>query len=243
MMTSTANSSARAALLVAREPVEPHIGSASGRGAADAVLYSRSAPRRGGFTLVEIILVLVILVTMGAIAWPSFTRAYESSKLKATADKMLAVLGKARVQAMTTGQTQAFRCQLNSRDYAVEQIPDDSATLDADATSGTSITPIPTAAATPGDKPAGLQLPEGYVFSACDRTLDDRTAAAEATITSSNFDTSVPPVLFYADGTSSDAQVTVANQNGRTITITLRSLTGTAHTGEVTLAAQPGATQ
>jgi len=180
-------------------------------------------------------LVLAILVAMGAIAWPSFSRAYESSKLKATADKVLSILGKARVQAMTSGQTQVFKFQKDSGTYTVEQLPDDSATLDASATSD--------AAATSSSKAAGCQLPEGYVFSAGDRVLDDRTAAAESAITSSNFDTSSPPVLFYSDGTSSEAQLTIANQNGRTITISLRSLTGTAHMGEVTAAAVPGATQ
>jgi len=158
-------------------------------------------------------------------------------------DKVLAALGKARVQAMTSGQTQAFRCQLNSPDYAIEQIDDDSSTLDADTSSAAPSVPSSATSSTSGGKPGALHLPEGYVFSACDRIQDDRTAAAEAAITSSNFDTSDPPVLFYSDGTSTEAEVTVANQYGKGITISLRSLTGTAHMGEVTVIGQPGATQ
>ena len=247
MMMSTTNRSARANSL-ATEFVDLHIGSASKRGAADAAFYSphghrRLGKQRAGFTLLEIMLVLAILVAMGAIAWPSFSRAYESSKLKATADKVLSILGKARVQAMTSGQTQVFRFQKDSGSYTVEQLADDSATLDASTTSDTTTTTVGASSSTPDGKAAATQLPEGYVFSAGDRVLDDRTAAAESAITSSNFDTSSPPVLFYSDGTSSEAQLTIANQNGRTITISLRALTGTAHMGEVTAAAVPGATQ
>jgi len=207
------------------------------------MLCRRGRQNRGGFTLVEIILVLVILVTMGAVAWPVFSRSYESSKLKFAADKIMATLSKARVQAMTTGQTQAFRCKVNSREYAIEQVDDDSATLDANSTSDTSATLGQAASSAVGGVPGMSQLGEGYVFAACERVQDDRTAAAEAMITSSNFDTSSAPVLFYSDGTSSDAQITIAYQNGRSITITVRALTGTTHMGEVTMTAPPGATQ
>ena len=239
-MISTTNRSARANPL-APEIFDPSIGSAAERGAADASF--RAKGRRAGFTLIEIMLVLAILVAMGAIAWPSFTRAYESSKLKSAADKLMSVLGKARTQAMTSGQTQVFKFQLNSGAYIVEQLPDDAATLDANATSDTSMAPTSASSSASSGESPGCKLPEGYVFSNGNRVLDDRTAAAESAITSSNFDTSSPPVLFYSDGTSSQAELTIANQNGRSITITLRSLTGTAHMGEVTTAAAPGATQ
>jgi len=183
MMTTSTTSSSTQAVSFAPNSVDLHIGSASKRGAAVAVLCPSGRQNRGGFTLVEIILVLVILVTMGAVAWPVFSRSYESSKLKFAADKIMATLSKARVQAMTTGQTQAFRCKVNSREYAIEQVDDDSATLDANSTSDTSATLGQAASSAVGGVPGMSQLGEGYVFAACERVQDDRTAAAEAMIT------------------------------------------------------------
>jgi prepilin-type N-terminal cleavage/methylation domain-containing protein len=195
-----------------------------------------SARRKGvrhGFTLMELVLVLAILVAIGAVAWPAIGRAYESSKLKAVGDKVMSALGRARVQAMTTGQTQIFRFQPSSGAYVTEVLPDDPTAADAGTTSTTS-----TSSTSAG---SNCQLPEGYIFAAGDRVLDLRASVAESAITSTNFDTSAPPILFYADGTSSEAQITIANQNNRNITVSLRGLTGTAHMGPVTAGPEVGA--
>src|SRR5205823_875943 len=73
------------------------------------------------------------------------------------------------------------------------------------------------------------QLPEGYTFADSQRTQDDsRSVAAENQLSqqdSSN--NSLPPVLFYPNGETSDSVVTVANKVGVKIPITLRGLTGT----------------
>ena len=184
---------------------------------------------RPGFTLIEVLLVLTVIVAMGALAWPAFTRGFETTKLKAVAERVMAACGRARVQAMTTGQTQVFRFQPNSGTYGIEALPDDSSSLDAATSSGG-------AAAATGS--ITYQLPDGFTFSGGDRVPDERSSVAESAITSTNFDTSAPPVMFYSDGTASEAQVIVANQNGRAITVSVRSLTGTAHMGEITATGQ-----
>jgi hypothetical protein len=42
------------------------------------------------------------------------------------------------------------------------------------------------------------------------------------------------PLLFYPDGTSSQAKVTVANERGQAVQVTLRKLTGLATVSELT---------
>ena len=42
-----------------------------------------------------------------------------------------------------------------------------------------------------------------------------------------------PPVLFYPDGTASDASVLLSNERGLTLRVTLRGLTGIARPGEI----------
>jgi hypothetical protein len=42
-----------------------------------------------------------------------------------------------------------------------------------------------------------------------------------------------PPVLFYPDGSASEAVVTISDKTGRSIPVSLRGLTGVARMGDV----------
>ena len=81
------------------------------------------------------------------------------------------------------------------------------------------------------------QLNDGYVFAKGQRTLDARAALAESELPNSDTsagDTSddAPPILFYPDGTASEAMVTVSDKTGRSISVSLRGLTGIARQGD-----------
>ncbi len=52
---------------------------------------------RCGFTLFELLVVLGLLITVGALAWPSIQRSYDGIRLKKTADQVMAAFGHARV--------------------------------------------------------------------------------------------------------------------------------------------------
>jgi Tfp pilus assembly protein FimT len=82
----------------------------------------------------------------------------------------------------------------------------------------------------------GYQLTDGFVFSKGDRVQDNRAALAESMLpsdaTSGAAAESAPPVLFYPDGTASEAVVTIADKTGRSISISLRGLTGVARLGD-----------
>ncbi len=227
------------------------LGEGWGEGAA-VPLPSRRAREIAGFTLLEMMLVLAILAAMGAIAWPLITRAYESTKLKNAAEQVQASFGHARVQAMTSGLPQVFHFEANTGNYSVDVWQDGTEAVEGNAgTASTAAggfsagsTASSTADGTSGSStPAcSYKLPDGFTFAAADRVLDNRAAAAEAGLSSAGIDTSSPPILFYPDGTTSEAKVTIANQNSRSITVSLRGLTGLAKLGEITTTDATGGT-
>jgi prepilin-type N-terminal cleavage/methylation domain-containing protein len=71
--------------------------------------------RESGFTLIEIIMVLAIIVVVGTISLPRFDRVIEDYKLKTDARQLAWVLRSTRQEAIVSGETQKvlFKPNLN----------------------------------------------------------------------------------------------------------------------------------
>src|SRR3972149_7029108 len=67
--------------------------------------------RVGGFTLYEVIVVLVVLVVLAGIVAPSFGRVLPSVKVSKSADEFLATAEKARTDAALTGRRHRLRIE------------------------------------------------------------------------------------------------------------------------------------
>ncbi|MGA2066386.1 MAG: prepilin-type N-terminal cleavage/methylation domain-containing protein [Thermoguttaceae bacterium] len=91
------------------------------------------------------------------------------------------------------------------------------------------------AAQPPIGYPAEKMLPEGVEFLMQEAAPDPATADAE--ITAGTQDAAQPdwsdPIFFYPDGTTSDAQLTLKNGQGRGVELNLRGLTGTVDVGDI----------
>src|SRR5436190_22305838 len=77
---------------------------------------------RSAFTLFEITLVLALLVTIAAIAWPALDGVFANERLKHTADQLRSDLTRARVAAMNTGCCHLFSWDATSGTYFVVAI-------------------------------------------------------------------------------------------------------------------------
>jgi hypothetical protein len=77
------------------------------------------------------------------------------------------------------------------------------------------------------------KLEEGLKFS--EVATANATDATDPGLRSSMRDSSEwsPPIIFYPDGQSSDALLSIAHEDGRAITVTLRGLTGISRKGEI----------
>lgn len=200
------------------------------------------AAARGAFTLLEVLLVVAIMIAVLAIAWPAFQGSFDQQRLKKAGQRIQTEWTKARNRAIRTGRVHVFQHTLYSNYFQtrMQSSPDDlwqSEPATSDTTQFTSSTPQETL----------KQLPQGVVFMAADVQLDQRSTLAmdslEASPVVADFSSAATEeitdqswgmsIFFFPDGTTSTAEMVLANENQEMITINLRGLTGTVRLSRV----------
>lgn len=181
---------------------------------------SRLSPARTGFSLIEIIIVVALMVTIGAMVVPAMIDFFGSQKLSKAADKVRTEMGRARVSAIRTGDIYAFyftpemtsytvarfNDAFNERNQPQEKLGQDERGSDFNFDEE--------------------RLPRGITFAAADSPEDARVAQAMAD--NEVRLSTMRPILFYPDGTSQNATIILQNDQQELYKITLRGLTGTA---------------
>jgi hypothetical protein len=182
-----------------------------------------------------VLLVLVVLTLIGGFAWPALQGTLQHNRLTRAADQIRAEWGSARLEAMSSGNIIAFRYELGGPQFRIDPLY---AAASAQAGTGGQ------AAGTELHESAGdlLQgrsvagtLPEDVMFNSTDQVVDERVlAVAQAQTLQSVQPTSggtwSPPILFYPDGSTSDAYLTLVNVSDLCVVLSLRGVTGTART-------------
>jgi prepilin-type N-terminal cleavage/methylation domain-containing protein len=181
----------------------------------------RKPPRRA-YTLFELLLVLVILVVMAAIAYPSLDGLYTSFRMTQAADQVRACWADARSQAMNEGRAYRFAVIPNKGNFRIA--PDS-----PDAWGGGGSEP---ATSDPNYPPLVIEetLPKGVRFSTADSW---QSAAGDAGGDSSLPAGTVGPgswseiVTFLPDGTAKeDVEIVFTARGARPLALKLRALTG-----------------
>src|SRR5947209_19190334 len=125
--------------------------------------------RRRGYTLLELLLVLAIIVIAAAAVAPSFRGVMRSATLKSAANDVRAALTKAHVLAMKSGRTHVFQYELGGSKYKIEAyIAGDDELESAHGDPSGAFAGSSTAQQTMLDK----SLPEGIKFSAGDAAVE-----------------------------------------------------------------------
>jgi Tfp pilus assembly protein FimT len=180
-----------------------------------------------GLTLFEVLLVLAILVIMGSFTWPILRGTISREKLRSAAYQVRTAWARARIDAMNTGRVQRFTYDPQSGVYRVE-----SGASDSDEEFYSSEQELP------DQRPRIYEetLPEGVRFAALNAADDSRDTTTQQLPGGfgTTQETACRPLFFYPDGTTSTAQVTLGNTEGRGIVISMRGLTGVVNVGEIT---------
>ncbi len=215
--------------------------------------HARSTSRpmslsRNGMTLLELMLVLALLVVMGAMALPAIRGPFSNQRLRKAGELVRIEWNKARIQAMKTGQIQTFRYETDGGVYYIEPYLTEQDWLEADAVestargsssaqaTGTAMAPVsgsPVTGITPQVRQR--ELPEGVIFAggyfeSDSRSMEIQQETQSALMTAGN---QVAPILFYPDGTTSDAELILSNDQNLFVRVTLRSLTGIAKVSDL----------
>lgn len=205
-----------------------------------------SRPARGGFTLLELMLVLAIIAMMSAIAAPRISDMFERQKLRGAANDLRLVWDEARITAMRTGQAQVFNCLTQTGAYTVKPLM-----LQSDATDvGQGATVMLSGGATGETMSNGLltaadptqaepeSLAESITFVSCNVVGNMRAyaTAQESQATGAgdvNTQTVGQAVIFYPDGSTSTAEVRIQNERGDVRAVQVRGLTGFSRVVEI----------
>jgi prepilin-type N-terminal cleavage/methylation domain-containing protein len=200
---------------------------------------------RRAFTLVELLLALSLMVVLTALCWPVLDRPFASRRLKSAADRIRAEWIHTRVQAMTSGQTIAFRYTPGGGRFALEwcegmdvladPLGGGETALDAAMPGGLAAGTMAGAGA-PGLDPSDQKLPEGVMFRTSETVADSRSLSLQ-TDSGPALDQVNPvdwsePILFFPDGTTSTSRLMLGNDRGQCIVLDLRGLTGIVTTSE-----------
>jgi Tfp pilus assembly protein FimT len=170
----------------------------------------------------ELLLVLVILVLVGATAWPMLDRSLADQRLRDAADLVRGEWSRARAQAMASGVACQFRYTPEDRTYWVE--------------------PCDIYEAATEQTPDTMQLPEEVTFVKSSTTKEgEETTPSEKGPTAASADGSpgtaddsaVETIVFMPDGTCSSAEVTLRNEYDRGVVVSINGLTAIAAVGEV----------
>ena len=173
--------------------------------------------QRAGFTLMEILLVMAIIVFVGALAIPTVLQTISRQSLDKGADRVRVAMGQARVRSIREGEIYAVFFLEGGAWFNVA--PFTQAKLQSSLS--TQRQRLADSRTQP-DFEDDL-LPKGITFAAGVVPIDARAAESLAENTSGN---SIRPILFYPDGTSQDAQIVLQNDRGSFAEIQLRGLTG-----------------
>ncbi len=165
----------------------------------------KSTSRRSGFTVLEVLLVLAILIVIMAVAYPTLDGMYGDARVQAAADDVRGAWAEARVRAIDTGIPYRFAVKPNQEKYRVA--PDssefwggsDDSDADGRIDDGQTITG---------------SLPKNIVFT-LDTDAPDSGGGWRTVAT------------FLPDGTSKDdARVVLRADGCQPLVVSVRSLTG-----------------
>jgi len=197
----------------------------------------RQHDRQRGFTLLELLLVLAVIVTMIGLAWPALRGSLGSARLHDAAKQVRVELSRTRLAAMEADAVYELQYSRDSGSYRVRRMLDLNPAAEGEECALPAETDAWDDTSTSSDQGglagwAEFSLPEGVVFAAAALAADERTVSTDAPLeVDAPLDWS-EPIVFFPDGTTSTAEVVLRNDRGDELVITLRGLTGVSQIAE-----------
>lgn len=207
---------------------------------------------RRAFSLLEMLLVLVLLVTLAALSFPALRGALGSHRLREGAKSVRIELAKARLRAMEAGRTCVVRYAPGERRFRVAWQGSSEADEQAVGATHAGANHVAKAAAPMGAFGLAeeavidqIELPEGIVFAEDGpaRGIDpaksvpvDQVTQSDGSVDSTTGESWSEPVIFYPDGRTSDSRLLLRNEREAYVMVTLRGLTGVVKISELAAA-------
>lgn len=165
-----------------------------------------SRKQEQGFTLYEIVIVLIVLLVVSAVVVPSFTGFLPSVKVRKSGDELMALFSKARTDAVLTSRR--FRVVFTKEPpaYRLEYEPDP-------------MNEPSTFRRLSGDWGAKTEFPDGVSLSTLEGAEGSEVPGEEY-------------LEFQPDGSSPAARIVLAHESGDTLTLEIDPADGRARVVE-----------
>jgi len=158
-----------------------------------------SGVRRKGFTLVELILVMIVIFTLATVVAPRFSDFFPNFQVKKNAEHLFAWARKARADAATTGLRQRLILDSKAKRYWIE--------LEARPIKEPGVfRPL-------GGSWTEEQLPDAVDFEAIQGAETDSTKS------------DLKYIEFRPDGTSTESTIILSNDKGDRVTLRIEGAT------------------
>lgn len=214
----------------------------------------RSEQRRIGFTLLELVVVLAIIVLLASLSWPPMLRYIREQEIREQAHVVRMALAGSRVKAIDTGLTYQFRYEPGGQRFVVLPFDLPDAAAGGTSTIGNANSTGPSVQAGTSSTIVAVTVPTatGKLPDSCEfdwpQTINPATNAEQPIATESLpnewlallADSSMlqqvtwsPPILFYSDGTTDDIRLTIINEDDRRMDVFVRGLTGATSLGRL----------
>ena len=194
-----------------------------------------AAASPAAMTLIEVLLVLILLVVLGSLSAPILEGTLENYRLQRGTDQILADWAKVRTRAIEDGQVYQFRFSQNSNQYRVDRwYADESYQAKQDSRSDDDLAktddiPDPQEDSDEDQWHLEASLSGSVEFTGGQQAGSDTDGKREVTtLEGEGSDDWSAPILFFPDGTTSEASVLLRNKLDRYQRVTLRALTGSA---------------
>lgn len=191
--------------------------------------YRRVSPCRAGFTLVELLLVLALILIATGMVFPPVLRLMADQPLKEAADRARSQLTNVRLKALDAGVAWQFRFEPGGRHYL--WMPHEPVT--SSASPETTAVTATTAAPDADSGPQSSELPQKVNFAAdLDGTpfvvehLPPEMLAGLSNAYALGQVSWSTPVVFQPDGSAVDVELAVIDSRDRQMRLSVRGLTG-----------------
>lgn len=178
-------------------------------GAAEVGRLPRDRGARA-FTLIEILLVLALLVVTVAIVWPGLARVQARSRLQQAAASVRSRLAEMHLDAVRHMQSYEFRYTPGRSQFRIACLESKAARLQSQSRP---------------DRNVEAELPPGFRFDELPDSLTRRPHVRPGGSDVQNVAEWSQPIVFFPDGTASDAEFAVTDPRGNALVISVRRLT------------------
>lgn len=203
-------------------------------------LNSESPLRRPAFTLLELLLAISVLAAITAVVIPQAGVLLGDRRLVRAGDTLRVEMTRLRVDAMRQGRVLMLECMIEGNSFRHKpyySIADSTEAIDQTGSQSGLLTGADQGVSVPivadEESETVIELPENTVIKGVTVVSAARAAEIEQQSMANQSEGWSRPILFYPDGSTSTAMISLSHQSVGRVLVRMRGITGEVTVSEV----------